>query len=242
MSVLYTANKLKRFRNPRMAALGNIPCSSSAMCIAPVGLVNACNPIQAATQAAHLASLINTHDGGFCQDGATAIATAVASSCQEDADVASVLNDAVKYLPSSSGARMKTAIYEIFEVAQTQKYYKNFRNHLHNNANRFFQLEKTNSLETVPVTLALIYLAKGDLENSLIYASNFGRDTDTMAAMAGAICGALHGARSIKQEWKDKVKNSASKDQEQLSYGLTKAAIEKSANEAAARTRLDHLI
>ena len=41
----------------------------SAMCIAPVGLVNACNPAQAARQAAHLASLINVQEAGFCQDG-----------------------------------------------------------------------------------------------------------------------------------------------------------------------------
>ena len=55
ISVLHTARRLRVQGEPRMAGLGNIPCSSSAMCCAPVGLVNACNPAQAATQAAHLA-------------------------------------------------------------------------------------------------------------------------------------------------------------------------------------------
>ena len=40
ISVLHTARRLRVQGEPRMAALGNIPCSSSAMCIAPVGLVN----------------------------------------------------------------------------------------------------------------------------------------------------------------------------------------------------------
>ena len=44
LSVLHTARRLRIQGEPRLAALGNIPCSSSAMCIAPVGLVNACNP------------------------------------------------------------------------------------------------------------------------------------------------------------------------------------------------------
>ena len=69
LSVLHTARRLRVQGEPRLAALGNIPCSSSAMCIAPVGLVNACNPAQAAAQATHLASLINVQDAGFCQDG-----------------------------------------------------------------------------------------------------------------------------------------------------------------------------
>ena len=50
-SVLHTAVKLRHHIIPRMTALGNMPSSSSAMCIAPVGIINACNPRQAAEQA-----------------------------------------------------------------------------------------------------------------------------------------------------------------------------------------------
>jgi ADP-ribosylglycohydrolase len=38
VSVLHTANKLRRHSLPHMAALGNMPSSSSAMCISPVGM------------------------------------------------------------------------------------------------------------------------------------------------------------------------------------------------------------
>lgn len=50
ISVLHTARKLRDHTTPRTAALGNMPSSSSAMAIAPVGIVNACNPRQAAMQ------------------------------------------------------------------------------------------------------------------------------------------------------------------------------------------------
>ncbi|MFH1085296.1 MAG: ADP-ribosylglycohydrolase family protein, partial [Chloroflexota bacterium] len=91
ISVLHTAHKVRRHAVPRTAALGNMPSSSSAMCIAPVGLVNACNPRLAALQAYNLASLIHGHDVGYCQDGAAAIAAAVAAACMAEATVASVL-------------------------------------------------------------------------------------------------------------------------------------------------------
>ena len=38
-SVTHTAQKLRRHSTPRMAALGNMPSSSTAMCFSPVGIV-----------------------------------------------------------------------------------------------------------------------------------------------------------------------------------------------------------
>ena len=86
ISVIATAQKLKHQGNPRMAALGNLPSSSSAMCISPVGIVNACNPAQAALQAYNLGSLIHAYDVGFCQDGAAAMAAAVAEAHEARSD------------------------------------------------------------------------------------------------------------------------------------------------------------
>ena len=89
-SVLHTAVKLRRHSIPRMAALGNMPSSSSAMCISPVGIVNACNPRQAAEQAYNLASLIHIHDVSFCQDGAATMAAAVAAAFHSEATINSI--------------------------------------------------------------------------------------------------------------------------------------------------------
>ena len=84
-SVTHTAHKLRRHSVPRMAALGNMPSSSTAMCFSPVGIVNAGNPRGAALQGYNLAALIHGHDVGFCQDGAVAMAAGVAEEFRDRA-------------------------------------------------------------------------------------------------------------------------------------------------------------
>ena len=241
ISVLHTARRLRVQGEPRLAALGNIPCSSSAMCIAPVGLANACNPARAATQAAHLASLINVHEASFCQDGAAIIAAAVASACRPGATVESILQDAVAYLPATSGAPMVARVEQALDATGGRDYHR-FRRYVHDHAELFLQLRKTNSLETVPLTLALFSLAAGELEQCVIYAANFGRDTDTMGAMAGAIAGAWGGTDAIRPEWLEQVRRNADQDQEALALGLARAAISKLKRERAAGAELDELV
>lgn len=241
ISVLHTARRLRVQGEPRLAALGNIPCSSSAMCIAPVGLVNACNPAQAARQAAHLASLINVQEAGFCQDGAAVIAAAVAAACRPGATVASILHDAVAHLPSTSGAAMAARVEQALAATRGRDY-GSFRRYVHDHAEQFLQLRKANSWETVPLTLALFSLAAGELEQCVIYAANFGRDTDTMGAMAGAIAGAWGGTEAIKPEWLEKVRRNADQDQEALALGLARSAIAKLERERAAGAELDELL
>ena len=241
ISVLHTARRLRVQGQPRLAALGNIPCSSSAMCIAPVGLVNACNPAQAARQAAHLASLINVQEAGFCQDGAAAIAAAVASACRPGATVESILDDAAAHLPATSGAPMAARVEQALAATRGRDY-RAFRHYVHDHPERFLQLQKTNSLETVPLVLALFSLAGGELERCVTYAANFGRDTDTMAAMAGAIAGAWGGTEAVRPEWLEKVKRNAEQDQEALAHGLVRAAIGKLQRERAAGAELGELL
>ena len=241
LSVLHTARRLRVQGEPRLAALGNIPCSSSAMCIAPVGLVNACNPAQAAAQATHLASLINVQDAGFCQDGAAIIAAAVAAASRTDATVESILQEAVAHIPVTSGAHMLAGVEQAVGATRGRDYAA-FRSYVNEHKDRFFQLRKANSLETVPLTLALFSLAAGDPERCVTYAANFGRDTDTMAAMAGAISGAFGGVGSIRPDWLEKVKRNADQDQEELARGLASAAISKMKRERAAAAALSALL
>jgi ADP-ribosylglycohydrolase len=55
--------------------------------------------------------------------------------------------------------------------------------------------------EAVPSALAVFKLANGDFRKGMIYGSNFGRDSDTIAAIVGGLAGALHGAKSIPAPW-----------------------------------------
>ena len=69
----------------------------------------------------------------------------------------------------------------------------------------------TDSRETVPLALALVWLADGDAQKAVEYGANFGRDADTIASMAGAVAGAMRGASALPQAWLDTLGSQADK-------------------------------
>jgi ADP-ribosylglycohydrolase len=234
-SVLHTAVKLRRHSIPRMAALGNMPSSSSAMCIAPVGIVNACNPRQAADQAYNLASLIHIHDVAFCQDGAAAIAAAVAAAFHPAATIGSILRAAKEAVVPVSGEQMLSLIAEVSAVASASADYEDFRREIYAREGDFFRPIACDSRETVPITLALLLIADGDVEKMVTYGANFGRDTDTIATMGGAIAGAYQGTSKIREDWVAKARQLTSVDQDELAQRLILAARAKFDSQESSR-------
>ncbi|MGG5837504.1 ADP-ribosylglycohydrolase family protein, partial [Huaxiibacter chinensis] len=55
----------------------------------------------------------------------------------------------------------------------------------------------TSTLESVPAAIAMVELAGTDPNRCAILCANLGGDTDTIGAMATAICGALQGVQAI---------------------------------------------
>lgn len=227
MSVLHTAHKLRRHAVPRMAALGNMPSSSSAMCISPVGIVNACNPRQAASQAYNLASLIHGYDVSFCQDGAAAMAAAVAEAFKPSATVDAVLAASTVFLQKTSGREMLDRIAAALRLAREVNDFRAFRAAVYDASESFFCRITCDSRETVPLTLALFYLAGGDVEKCVAYGANLGRDADTIASMCGAIGGAFTGVNGIKPEWIAKVAQVTTTKQDELAHRLAQVALRK---------------
>jgi ADP-ribosylglycohydrolase len=189
-SVLHAADKLNRGYLPRVIAEGTMPSTTSAMSISPVGIVNAGHPRAAATQAMEIAGLIHVTDTGFCQDAAAAVAAAIAAALRKGATVDSVLAAAVDAIKPWSGKEMLALISDALALADSTKDFKAFRTAYHG---RFRRPIFCDSRETVPAAMALVGLAGGDPWQAVQLGANFGRDTDTIAAMAGAVCGALTG-------------------------------------------------
>jgi ADP-ribosylglycohydrolase len=205
-------------QDPRSVGCDNMISSSSAMCISPVGIINACNPRQAAFEAFHLAGLIHGGHSSFCQDASAAMATAIAEAFNPDAKVDDVLNAATSYLDKESGATMVNYIDSTLALAHKHKEYRDFRSEFY--ANHLVSNIIADSRETVPVALACFLLANGDAINTIIYGANFGRDADTIASMAGALAGAYQGAKALPDEWKDKVQQQSELDQVKLANDL----------------------
>ncbi|MBN1810291.1 MAG: ADP-ribosylglycohydrolase family protein, partial [Anaerolineae bacterium] len=221
---------------------GNMPSSSSAMCISPVGIVNACNPTQAALQAYNLAGLIHVYDVGFCQDGAAAMAAAVAEAMKHQASLDSVLSASISAIIPLSGREMLDRIGQMLDLARQAGSYRAFRESVYVESDRFFCRLICDSRETIPLTLALLMLAEGDLEQSVVYAANLGRDADTVASMCGAIAGALGGVGSIRSDWVKKAQEVAGTDQSALAARLAHVALGKYRREAEARSLFECLI
>ncbi|MDF7669759.1 ADP-ribosylglycohydrolase family protein [Orbaceae bacterium ESL0721] len=63
----------------------------------------------------------------------------------------------------------------------------------------------TSTIESVPAAIAMVNLANTDANRSAILSANLGGDTDTIGAMATAICGALNGIEKIDQAWRQQL-------------------------------------
>ena len=69
------------------------------------------------------------------------------------------------------------------------------------NGSNDWQPSREHSIEKVPIALALLVVTGGDYEASIFAGTNYGRDNDSIAGSAGAIAGALHGAKAIRPAW-----------------------------------------
>jgi len=183
---------------PVDAGYGNMQSSSSAMAISPMGLINACNPRQAARETFDAASLVHSGPAAFCRDGACIMAAAVAQAMVPGTTVDEILEASIKYLHPVSSHLMIEKVKEVLELARRLGDYKAFREAYYE---KYLQHVICDSRETIPATLAIFYLSGGDPVQSIVNAANFGRDADTNASMVGAIAGAFRGAGALKPEW-----------------------------------------
>ncbi len=73
----------------------------------------------------------------------------------------------------------------------------------------------------MPLALGFLVVTRGDFEQSIFGGANYGRDCDSIASMAGAIAGTLHGAQAIRPGWIDQIKRANRIDLDELGNGLT---------------------
>lgn len=218
---------------PRDAGLGNMSSNSTAMAIAPVGIVNACQPREAARDAYDVASVVHR---GYARDGAAAIAAAVASAFIPGIEVGEVVSHAMAHLDKSS--EMTPLIEAAIELADETAEYKEFRRRFYETSlidwpqtdlsgppspDGFYDTAEPR--EAVPTVLALFKLANGDPRTAVIYAANFGRDCDTIGSMVGGISGAYMGIGALPEEWVETVNAVNDTNQHELAQQMTELVL-----------------
>jgi ADP-ribosylglycohydrolase len=225
-SMLHLVAKLDSGYRPAEVALGNMPSSTSAMCIWPVSLVNAGRPGAAARQAYELAGLIHVNEADHCTDAAAALAAAIAAAFLPDASIRLCAAEAAKVIRPTSGAIFRDALTEAVRLASSADSYQDFRARYQA---RFSRPIACDALETVPAAFALALLANGDVRTAVEYAANFGRDTDTIASMAGALCGAL--TIEVPEAWIASLGPEAVDSASRLAGELLDAAVDRTRRE-----------
>ncbi|MEX2549017.1 MAG: ADP-ribosylglycohydrolase family protein [Nitriliruptoraceae bacterium] len=160
--------------------------NGAAMRVAPVALATGADPTRAAELATVQARVTHTHPEAV--DGAVLIATAVcalAASATDQASALRALTDAADGLP---GRTIGTSVRRVLEAEQAD---------VEAVARRIGT--GVAARESVPAAVAAV-LAGHDLVSTLMAAVRLGGDTDTIAAMAGAMAGARYGASTIPEE------------------------------------------
>ncbi|WP_460524113.1 ADP-ribosylglycohydrolase family protein [Flindersiella endophytica] len=221
--------------DPREAGVGNIVNCGAAMYIAPVGIANAANPRGAYAEAIELAG---AHQSSYGREAAGVMAAAVAESMRPSATATSVVEAALSVardgthtaIEAVAGAAAKVpagdwkqAIGVLREaVIPFDTVGPNYREP-GLGARRPSRLH---AIEELPVALGMVLMAGGDYSAAVLGAVNYGRDSDSIATMAGAICGALNGIDSIQPEWRDAVEAGSRLDLSATGRSMARIALE----------------
>ncbi|MGI8415062.1 MAG: ADP-ribosylglycohydrolase family protein [Nakamurella sp.] len=198
--------------DPREAGVGNVVNCGAAMYMAPVGIANAGDPAGAYAEAIELAG---AHQSSYGREAAAVFAAAVAAAMAPAADVDSVLTAAVELAKDGT----KAAIEAVLAVADPGLDWRDAIPVLRQAISPFDTVGETyrlpaqdsrrpsrlKAIEELPVALGFLATSRGTTADCILGATNYGRDSDSIATMGGAIAGALGGESSVPVAWADAV-------------------------------------
>ncbi|MFC6613597.1 ADP-ribosylglycohydrolase family protein [Halopenitus salinus] len=204
-------NKLSAGMDPWSSGTGSIPDNKMTSAITPVGIVNLGAPTQAYQDGFVLASVLQD---GPDRHGTATVAAGVAEAITRGATIDTVLATMTEHATGKMDRAMDIAI-GLAEESDTpedliERLYDEFldwrwlpsrwdREKYHEG-----EVFSANTLEVVPVAVAMLRICDGEVNRSIIEGVNYGRDSDAVATIAGSIAGALHGADEIRSDWKSK--------------------------------------
>ena len=201
--------------DPREGGIGNMVNCGAAMYIAPIGVVNACNPRAAYEEAIAFAM---GHQCSYGLEAAGVLAACVAKAFEENVSIDDIVETAIDLAKDGT----KSAIKEMVSAARELKAYKQDKDRVveifHSILSKYSPMgddvlrhidkvgmpsnhytpSRVFSIEELPLALAYIVLNDGDFYESILDGINSGRDTDSIGVMTGVILGAMYGYKALK--------------------------------------------
>jgi ADP-ribosylglycohydrolase len=221
--------------DPRLGGVGNMVNCGAAMYAAPVGIVNACDPVNAYREAVEIFS---AHQWSYGLEAAAVMAACVAEAFKPGATVDSVVGVAIDRAKEGTKEAIAAVTYEA-------RWHDDWRDAIgalrdairpfdgsaedgvgdRGNKTDDWAPSRRKSIEELPVALGFLLVTQGDFEQAIFGAANYGRDNDSIAGMAGAITGALHGDGVIRPEWIAQLNTANRVDLDPLARDLTELAV-----------------
>lgn len=171
--------------------------NGAAMRVAAVGLLHA-GDFAGACQAA-IAASFPTHAVNIALSGAACVACAVAEAATENATFPSILQAAkngAEFGMTQGIWTWSTALTNRIDLAVQLVERSASESDAVNAIYRFVGVDMLVP-ESVAAAIGLVALAQGDPMKAIRFGANIGGDTDTIAAIAGQICGAWRGIEAF---------------------------------------------
>jgi ADP-ribosylglycohydrolase len=190
---------------------GGQPTNGGIMAIAPLGVINPCNPQQAFDDAFDAVFVAQ----GYARWSAATAAAAISSAMKLGSTVDTIITDALDSLknhkakvegprwpacPHYKNVALKNEqlIQKGLDIAKKYNDPYKLRDEL---LPAIAQQFGPDGAESLAIAFTMLHAAKGDYIETIKGCVNFGRDNDSSASVAGAITGALHGTDAIPKDW-----------------------------------------
>lgn len=239
----YLALKLEwGHHDPRDAGAGNIANCGAAMYMSPVGIVNAGDPFAAYTEAVDIAG---AHQLSYGREAAGLMAAAIASAATPGATLDQVFQDVLSVAKDGS----KPAIESVLDTASkftsweeaidsgalraAIREYDTVGDEYRNPGLAARRPSRLHTIEEFPIALGMLQITGGDPLESILGGVNYGRDSDSIASMAGAIAGALHGSAGVPSDLVSQVSEASKWDLTTPARDLAASAQKIRANDYA---------
>lgn len=193
--------------------------NGAAMRVAPVGIVMPATDLPALVQRV-VASAQATHNTGVAIAGAAAVAAAV-SAALDGASVAEATEVAVDAARRGAAQGFWRAAGQVAPRIRWAVGLMDARRP-EESLDLLYELVGTSlaSQESVPAAFAVLALYPGDPWRACLAAASLGGDSDTIAAMAGAVGGAVHGTAGFPAAAIDTVRRVNALDVAPVAAGL----------------------
>jgi ADP-ribosylglycohydrolase len=233
--------------DPREAGVGNAVNCGAAMYASPIGLINAGRPERAYDEAI---SVFGAHQASYGREAAGVMAACVAEAASPDGSSVDRITQVALRLSKDGTHEAIAAVLEAskefgdWQSAVTSGRVRAAIAPFDTVGDKYREPDmgakmpsRTKSIEEIPVALAMLQITGGDVRETILGGTNYGRDADSIASMGGAIAGALGGADSVPSDWAAKVEEASGFSIFEPARRLAKSATVIAQNDLAAMVR-----